>query len=185
MLHKSAYVLLGLLSKSPHSGYELKHRTIRVASFYSPESNAQIYPVLKKLEKLGLVHASLDKTSGARNKVIYSITKKGLTALLEWLEKDCDLMIYREEFLLQLSLGQHLTKQKLIKKLTYYRQSILTKLENLNDIVKHIKTHHAGKADQQYLLLTYDHIKALLDAKLKWCDKILGTGKETLHLPHI
>jgi DNA-binding PadR family transcriptional regulator len=174
-LNKSSYVILGLLSKSDYSGYSLKRIMKKTSDFYWSESNAQIYPVLKKLEELKFVTSKIDETSGARYKRVFSITKKGLSELMNWLEHDCDLALYREEFLLQLSLGQHLAKSKLLKKISYYQKSIATKLEKLNDIIKHIKIDHAGKADQQYLLLTYDHIKCVLESKLKWCNKTLSS----------
>ncbi len=154
----------------------MKKRIMKKTSdFYWSESNAQIYPVLKKLEEQKLVSSKIDEASGARNKRIFSITKKGLSELMQWLEFDCELALYREEFLLQLSLSQHLSKSKLLKKLNYYRESIASKLEKLNGIIKHIKIDHDGKADQQYLLLTYDHIKCVLESKLKWCDKTITT----------
>lgn len=173
-LNKSSYVILGLLSKSDYSGYSLKSIMKKTSDFYWSESNAQIYPVLQKLEQQKLVTSKIDKTSGGRNKRIFSITKSGLSELIKWLEKDCELALYREEFLLQLSLSQHLTTSKLIKKLSHYRESVLEKLAKLNSIIKHIKVDHAGKADQQYLLLTYDHIKCVLESKLKWCDKTVA-----------
>lgn len=174
-LTKSSYVLLGLLSKSNYSGYSLKRTIGKISDFYWSESNAQIYPVLKKLEDQKLVTSKIDETSGARNKRIFSITKKGISELIKWLEKDCELALYREEFLLQLSLCQHLPKSKLLKKINFYRDNIVTKLEKLNVILKHVKTDHVGRPDQQYLLLTYDHVKCVLEAKIKWCDKTLAS----------
>lgn len=172
-LTKSSFIILGMLGKADRSGYELKQLLAKNAAFYSSESNAQIYPVLKKLEAENLVTSHLDEASGARNKRIYSISKAGRAALLKWLENDFELSVYREEFLLQLSLGQFLTKSALIKKIEFYRQSVLDKLEILAQIVSHIKTVHANRPDQRFLLLTYDHIKAMLDAKMHWCDKVL------------
>lgn len=172
-LNKSSYAILGLLSKANMSGYALKRIITKTSSFYCSESNAQIYPVLKKLEQQNLVNSALDKSSGARNKRIFAITKKGQTELMNWLKSDCDLDLYREEFLLQLSLGQHLSHAELIKKIHHYQKSAENKLEKLNEIEEHLKTNHANKKDQRFLLLTYDHIKTLLKAKLQWCDKIL------------
>lgn len=172
-LTKSGYVILGLLSKSNYSGYSLKRIMAKTSDFYWSESNAQIYPVLKKLEADKLVTSKIDIASGARNKRIYTITKSGLTELMKWLEQDCELALYREEFLLQLSSAQHLTKAKLLKKIEHYKISVLKKIEKLHQIIQHIKIDHAGKADQEYLLLTYDHVKCVLDTKLKWCDKVL------------
>lgn len=176
-LNKSSYVILGSLSKSDQSGYSLKRAMSKTSDFYWSESNAQIYPVLRKLEEENLVRSEIDVAS-SRNKKIFSITKKGLTELMKWLETDCELALYREEFLLQLSLGQHLKKPQLIKKINYYRESIIRKLEKLDGILKHIKIQHEGKSDQKFLLLTFEHVKCVLDAKVKWCNQTLSSLSE-------
>lgn len=173
-LNKSSYVILGSLSKSDQSGYSLKRTIGKTSDFYWSESNAQIYPVLKKMEEQHLVRSKIDAASGSRNKRIYSITKKGFAELMKWLETDCGIGLYREEFLLQLSLSQHLKKTQLIKKIEYYRENIVEKLEKLNDILKHIKTQHAGKPDQQFLLLTFEHVKYVLEAKVRWCNQTVS-----------
>lgn len=165
--------MLGLLSKSDYSGYALKRMMAKTSSVYGSESNAQIYPVLKKLEQLKLVCSTLDEASGARHKRVFAITEKGMQALKQWLESDCELALYREEFLLQLSLGQHLSSPSLKRKLEVYQHSTLEKLKQVNDIINHIKQDHAEKADQPYLLLTYDHIKTVIEAKITWCEKVL------------
>lgn len=176
-LNTSCFVILGLLSKSDHSGYSLKNVMKKTSDFYWSESNAQIYPVLKKLESLGLVISKADEQSGARHKKIFSITKSGIDALIQWLNTDSALALYREEFLLQLSLAQHLSTAQLIEKVHVYRHSILKKLEKVHAIIEHIRVDHHKKPDQPYLLLTYDHIQCMLDAKISWCDKVLNDLK--------
>ena len=176
-LTKSGYMILGLLSKSDYSGYQLKKIMAKVATFFWSESNAQIYPVLKKLETAGLVSSKLDETSGARNTRIFSITKQGMAELMTWLEADCDLTLYREEFLLQMSLSQHLNKARLLEKLESYKQSVKAKLKKHQEVVNHIEIDHANKPDREYLLLTYEHIKMILEAKLAWCDKVIKSLK--------
>lgn len=179
-LNTSGFILLGLLSKDSYSGYEIKRILAKTTTFYGSESNAQIYPVLKKLEAQGLVESALDTSSGARNKRVFSLSAKGRAELLKWLEHDCDIQLYRENFLLQLSLGQHLTNEQLIKKLQHYKQSILAKLDSLASIMQHIKTAHVNKPDQKYLLLSYDHMQHMLEAKLQWCEQILAKPKNYL-----
>lgn len=171
-LNKSSYMILGLLSKSSLSGYALKQIIAKTSAFYWSESNAQIYPVLKQLEQQGLVKSRIDIASGARNKKIFTITAAGRQELMAWLKKDFDLTIYRDDFLLQFSLGQHLTKNELNKKIEHYQKSILSKLEKHAMVVEHLKMDHAGKKDQFYLLSVYDLIKLMLEAKLEWCNMI-------------
>jgi len=167
----SVYVILGLLCKTNCSGYDLKRKIAKTSEFYGSESNAQIYPVLRRLEAQGLVTASLDASSGARNKVIYAITPKGQLELMQWLNKDCEVGLTREEFLMQVSLGQFLDKVELCHKIEHYGHSVQAKLKEVKRIISHLSEAHADKADQTFLTLTYQHLESVLQAKLSWCDK--------------
>ncbi len=172
-LNKSCYVLLGLLSKSACSGYQIKAHLRRVSDFFWSESNAQIYPNLKKLEALQLVTSSIDIQSGARQKRIYTISEKGMDTLKRWLHQDCEVAVVREDLLLQLSLGQHLTHPEIYEKITIYRKSIIEKLSASEKIIRHFHKEHVNLPDYHYLLLGFDHIQCMLNAKLAWCDKVL------------
>lgn len=174
-LNKSDYIILGLLGKSPYSGYQLKQIMARGSSFYGVESNAQIYPVLKKLETQNLVTSTVDESSGKRNKKIFSITNKGTKELLLWMEQDnLEVLFYREDFLVKLSLGQHFKGKNLKKMIENYRNKVQQKIEDLAKMIKHVKIDHTGRPDQKYLHLTYDHLDTILHVKLKWCEKILA-----------
>lgn len=175
-LNKSEYILLGLLTKSPSSGYELKNIMLKQSLYYGSESNAQIYPVLKKLEKQQLVHSNIDEKSGKRNKRIFAITPHGVDALKRWLnQENDDVFFYREDFLIKLSLAQNMFDEKLKEMIKKYHENIRKKIEEINLKIEHVQTMHKGKEDQRYLLLTFDHLNAVLQAKLAWCEKNLKT----------
>ena len=95
--NKSFYALLGIISKSEVSGYDIKQIMAKIGRFYWSENNAQIYSTLKKLEKDHYVVSRLDESSGARQCRKYTITKKGLKKLVDWLKLPCDFPKYREE----------------------------------------------------------------------------------------
>ncbi len=173
-LNRSDYLLLALLSKSVCSGYELKRIMSKNSTFYGGDSNAQIYPVLKQLEKKGLVTSKIDESSGKRQKRSFYITEKGLSSLFDWLNtSNNDVFIYREDFLIKVSLAQHLEKKALQKMIQEYQSSVEKKLVELEKMQEHVQTDHAKKADQSYLLLIYDHFKTVLEAKRNWCEKVL------------
>lgn len=176
-LTKSAYVVLGLISKRPQAGYDIKQIMRKIARYIWSESNAQIYPILKKLEQNKLVTSQLDKTSGARRRCIYTITKKGMEQLKDWLNEPSDPTPYREEVLLKLSLGQHLSKKQLQKILENYKEKLEEQLKEEKEIIKHIETEHEKRPDKPYLLLVYNQIEKILETKIAWCKKILN------HLP--
>ncbi|MCK7479112.1 MAG: PadR family transcriptional regulator [Candidatus Moduliflexus flocculans] len=59
MANNTKYVILGLLTEAPLSGYEIKKLVdIRFRFFWS-ESYGQIYPELKRLTAMGLIDESL------------------------------------------------------------------------------------------------------------------------------
>lgn len=172
-LNKSSCVILGLLSKGKSSGYRLKQVMAKVTSSYWGESNAQIYPILKKLEQAGLVHSAVDKGSGKRNRKDFTISEEGRKVLMSWLLEPVEVSPYREELLLKMSLSQHLSVDQVRAHLMAYQQQIVDRLRDIDDILSHISLEHAGKPDQRPLIITYDHVKMILDAKYKWCKKTL------------
>lgn len=176
-LTKSGYVVLGIISKRPQAGYDIKRIMRKIACHYWSESNAQIYPILKKLEQDKLVTSQLDKTSGARHRRIYTITKKGMEQLKEWLNEPSDPTPYREEILLKLSLGQHLSKKQLRQLLENYKAKLEELIKEENEIIKHIEIDHEKRPDKPYLQLIYNHVEKILETKLAWCKKLLN------HLP--
>ena len=79
----TAYALLGLLSFGDSlTGYELKQRADRTLRFYwvSP-AMSQVYSELDRLHELGLV-----KGRGDERTTSYSLTKRGTSALTQWLD---------------------------------------------------------------------------------------------------
>jgi DNA-binding PadR family transcriptional regulator len=76
-------VVLSLLDEKPMHGYDLLAEYDRQeVSDWASVSKAQVYYALKKLAKLLLVlgHA---QESGGRERIIYAVTPKGRTALIE------------------------------------------------------------------------------------------------------
>lgn len=80
------YVLLGLLSHEPMTGYEIKKRLDTSLRFFWGGSFGSIYPTLNQLEKERKVTRE-NTSSNGREKISYSITEIGRTDLKEWLEK--------------------------------------------------------------------------------------------------
>jgi PadR family transcriptional regulator, regulatory protein AphA len=83
-LSKTSYVILGMLSKSPKTGYDIKSLVDVSTRFFWAASYGQIYPELKRLESAGLVAGSDDATGG-RQRRLYEITAAGREVLHQWL----------------------------------------------------------------------------------------------------
>ena len=171
--NKSQFAILGWLSKHPMSGYDIKKRFAKTASFHWSETNAQIYPMLKKLTENRMVRAKVDPNSGARQRHIYTITAKGLTHLENWLAAPTEWSTTRDEFMLKITMGHATDPTVIHEQLAHYLQKIEDQQALLADIKHHIQTDHEGRGDQPYLLMAYDQAETVLAAKQQWTKKTL------------
>ncbi len=84
------HAILGLLARSPATGYDLARRMERPVGYFWTAGHSQIYPELARLEAAGLVeHEEIDG-AGPRPTKRYSVTAAGLAALREWVASDLE-----------------------------------------------------------------------------------------------
>ena len=76
------HLLLGLLSRSEQTGYELTRAFDTTLKNVWGASHSQIYPELAKLEGRGLIRKT---TAGPRGSQRYAVTAEGLGELERWL----------------------------------------------------------------------------------------------------
>jgi DNA-binding PadR family transcriptional regulator len=95
------WAVLGLLSRRPMSGYDVKQAVDRTIRHFWAASYGQIYPELKNLDEAGLVKGS-DASNGARPRTVYKLTAKGKSAANEWIERVPETYELRDEGLLAL-----------------------------------------------------------------------------------
>jgi PadR family transcriptional regulator, regulatory protein AphA len=100
-LSSTAYVILGMISEEPRSGYEIKALVDGTTRFFWAASYGQIYPELKRLAEIGLVVGS-DAPTGGRRRTVYEITEDGAEELKAWLRRPPETYELREEGLLKL-----------------------------------------------------------------------------------
>src|SRR4051794_18472683 len=100
-LSATAYVILGMVSREPRSGYEIKGLVDNTTRFFWAASYGQIYPELKRLSEAGLI-AGRDEPRGERKRTIYAITAAGEDELKDWLRQPPETFEMREEGLLKL-----------------------------------------------------------------------------------
>src|SRR5215212_5708677 len=100
-LSATAYVILGMVSREPRSGYEIKALVDNTTRFFWAASYGQIYPELKKLSEAGLLEGA-DAPRGERKRTVYAITAAGRQALEDWLRQPPGTYELRDEGLLKL-----------------------------------------------------------------------------------
>lgn len=78
------YVVLGMVRLGARSGYAIKQTVEHSIRFFWTISQAQIYPSLERLERLGLLQGR-SEPQGHRPRRLFEITKAGEAALRDWL----------------------------------------------------------------------------------------------------
>jgi DNA-binding PadR family transcriptional regulator len=85
-LPATAYVVLGLVSIRPMTGYELTGFAERSIGNFFPLTRSHIYSELERLGRLGLLEATEIAQENAPTKRVYQITPAGSDKLQRWLE---------------------------------------------------------------------------------------------------
>jgi PadR family transcriptional regulator, regulatory protein AphA len=113
-LSATAYVILGMVSKEPRSGYEIKAMVDKTTRFFWAASYGQIYPELKRLSEAGLIAGSNSPTGG-RRRTVYEITADGEEELKAWLRQPPRTFEMREEGLLKLFFAGALPREEAVE----------------------------------------------------------------------
>jgi PadR family transcriptional regulator AphA len=100
-LSPTAYVILGMLSWRPMSGYDIKSTVDHSTRFFWAASYGQIYPELRRLAEAGLVEVEPEQ-EGGRRRTLHRLTAAGRRALHDWLSEEPRTFEMRDEGLLKL-----------------------------------------------------------------------------------
>jgi DNA-binding PadR family transcriptional regulator len=141
-LSATAYVILGMVSREPRSGYEIKALVDDTTRFFWAASYGQIYPELKKLAGAGLLEGH-DEPRGERRRTVYAITATGESALKDWLRRAPETFEMREEGLLKLFFAGVLPPEgaaQILRAMASYRRELAERLRGIEPMAQ-------GKAD--------------------------------------
>ncbi len=178
--NKSKYAILGMLSFSAKSGYEISKMIQNSTAFFWSESDGQLYPLLKRLSQEGLITQKEIKEQGQRQKKIYEITDEGMKILIDWQKRDPSTFNIRNEFLLQLFFGHNLSHTENIEKIKHYKIELLQTAKIFDAIEKQIKDHSRFPT---YLLLSLSYGQKSLVAEINWCDDAITLLQQ--EQPHV
>lgn len=120
-LSSTAYVILGMLTGGPKSGYEIKALVDNTTRFFWAASYGQIYPELKRLAEARLV-VGIDSPTGGRRRTVYEITADGESELRAWLRQPPEVYELREEGLLKLFFAEALPAEEAVEVLRAMRR---------------------------------------------------------------
>jgi DNA-binding PadR family transcriptional regulator len=81
------YVLLGLLTRQPRYGYELKREAEQLLGHGAELNPGQLYPLLRKLADQGLIVGERIEQEDRPDKRVFTLTGTGADELDAWLDE--------------------------------------------------------------------------------------------------
>jgi PadR family transcriptional regulator AphA len=169
-LSPTAYVILGMLSWRPMSGYDMKSLADNSTRFFWAISYGQIYPELRRLRDAGLVEAA--EAEGGRRRTAYRLTAQGRRTLRTWLAAPPETFETRDEGLLKLFFAAA-DPGAAVGALRGKRDFHARKLENLRAIEA------AGKPEG-FALLVLRHGIEMSEWTVAWCDRAIAELEKSM-----
>jgi DNA-binding PadR family transcriptional regulator len=171
--NKSRYAVLGLLTRGPQSGYDIKKSFETGLSSFWSESYGQIYVVLKCLVDQGLATKSIKRQQGRPDRHIYRITARGREVLRKWLAEPVTIQVGRHEMVLKLLFGNQVTVEQCLDLVRSFRKTQQAELIELQGERERLKQEKSEDAVLPYFLMTMRYGELVNEAYLKWCDETL------------
>jgi DNA-binding PadR family transcriptional regulator len=165
-LSPTAYVILGMVSEEPRSGYEIKAVVDGTTRFFWAASYGQIYPELKRLAEQGLVVGS-DAPTGGRRRTVYEITADGEEELKAWLRRPPETYEMREEGLLKLFFAAALEPDEAVEIVRSMRAHRLA----ANAALRQMRPMAEAKGDA-YPLLVLEGGLEFTEWFADWCERV-------------
>jgi DNA-binding PadR family transcriptional regulator len=170
-------VILGLLSHSPMTGYEIKKRMEYTMKYFWNASFGSIYPTLKQLEEEGKI-SSAELEDNGRNKIVYQITEIGRKSLQNWLSEPVVKDELRYETLLKLFFGGDAGADITLEHIDAFERRITNELPAIQEMIKTLQK-LSQEEDHLYYMLTARFGVKIYEASLEWCQEVKEQLKKT------
>ncbi len=171
------FIILGLLSDTSMTGYELKAFLDRSINFFWSAELSQIYRELSRLEKLGYISYKTERQEGRPDKKIYSITQEGSEAFIKWLKDFPNTLSTpsRNEFLVRIFFSSKLHKEELISHFEAYIKELDEEMKIYESIERMLneKLMKDCKGDIFYQRLTVRRGLSFSRAEINWAKECI------------
>jgi len=171
------HLILGLLTRKPMSGYDIKRFLKSLGWLMSSPSFGSLYPALHALSQNGLVIEDSVSQQNKRSRKVYSITEAGKKALQECLSWPATPDITLKSFIIQLILANSSPRAGLIAHLQQRRSQVAIHRAALAQMID-----APGKEVNLKEHLALDYGLALAAAELAWLDNTLNRFLQPLSM---
>ena len=168
---KTPFVILGLLTIKPMSGYDMKKIIDKSIGHFWSESNGQLYPSLRQLVQEKYVVLEQAPHKGKKVCHLYSITDAGRAALQSWLAATAEnRTVHRDEELLKLFFGTNSSPKASITLLSERQKRYQQSLDQYRSVKKEIDSFASSL---HYVYWTFNVQNGILsaEAEIRWCQE--------------
>jgi PadR family transcriptional regulator AphA len=183
--NRTRYVVLGMLTQGPLTGYGLRQRIAMSVGHFWQESYGQLYPTLRQLAAEGLVEARAARGGPGRAGATYHVTANGRAVLSGWLALPPVLEPQRNEVLLKVFFAGAAAPQVTARNLEGVAAKVRGELAQLEAVAARLGCGDVARhPDSPYWRLTLDFGLSVLRAVLEWLERaqgVLRTGTPRAH----
>jgi PadR family transcriptional regulator, regulatory protein AphA len=173
--NRTRWVILGMLSVAPMTGYGLRQAIAGSVGHFWQESFGQLYPALRRLAAEGLVEAEATRGGPGRGGATYRVTPRGRSALAGWLAVSPALEPQRNEVLLKVFFAGAVPPEVTSRNLDRVAAGLRAELAELERIGAELDApDRALHPDAPYWRLTLDFGLDFMRMALAWIDRTQG-----------
>lgn len=163
-LPATAYVVLGLVSIRPMTGYQLAGYAERSIGNFFPLTRSHIYSELERLGRLGLLESTEIAQENAPTKRVHQITPAGSDQLQRWLEGTMTSEgRSRNLFLVRIFFGHRTTPERLAALLDEFELAARFRRDQLASIVEKLADRPESVFRRSTAMFGLRHEQANLD----------------------
>jgi DNA-binding PadR family transcriptional regulator len=170
-MKQTDYVILGLLSEAPMTGYTIKRLIDIRFKFFWNESYGQLYPELRALCAASYIGEaeSAHRSSSARAKKTYALLPRGMEALRAWLAQPVEKESVRLEILLKMYFSHLAGADIMLGHVREFRAAHEADLHTLEAFEKELKAIERDDPAHPAILRVIDFGLKANCAYLDWC----------------
>lgn len=155
------YVILGFLSETPLTGYDLKKKFASSEVFHWSGNNNQIYRSLVELHDEQLVTLEVQQQDNKPPRKVYTITEQGRAALHQWMVTAPELPQIQHGLLVKLTWADQLAPAELSSMLATYAEDLRVHVLMLRE-----QAHRNGEHSLKDRIA--EHWISIYQAELDW-----------------
>ena len=122
------HAIMTALLEDEMSGYELARAFDSSLGFFWRASHQQIYQELKKLSDKGMLEKEVVPQAGKPNKIVYSLTEAGRTAMDQWVYQESKVQEGKDDLFVKLYNLSSANTPHLVMELEQRRESVMQRL---------------------------------------------------------